>query len=221
MTEPLTPDADRPGDPAGRDDGEPDLAFAARVARPLQEPVTLDARFETNVMAEVRAEAVAQPSVSDSSSRPQSTPLPDSRSWWLRHRSLRLSPLGSLALAASFAGLVSLGTLRLAAWGGGLSGGEGRGAGDTVQVVRFVFVDAAATQVALVGDFNGWNAVATPLASAGVPGVWAVSLPLGTGRHEYAFVVDGIRWAADAFAPRRTDEFDTESSVLTVGNGMW
>jgi hypothetical protein len=38
------------------------------------------------------------------------------------------------------------------------------------------------------------------------------------GRHEYAFIVDGKRWTADPFAPPRSDEFDTSSSVIVVGD---
>ena len=29
------------------------------------------------------------------------------------------------------------------------------------------------------------------------PGVWAVSVALPAGRHEYAFIVDRTRWIAD------------------------
>jgi 1,4-alpha-glucan branching enzyme len=80
-----------------------------------------------------------------------------------------------------------------------------------------VFVDPNATQVAVVGTFNQWRKDATLLEATGVPGVWAVSVSLEAGRHEYAFVVDGEKWSPDPFAPAITDEFGTESSIVRIG----
>ena len=88
-----------------------------------------------------------------------------------------------------------------------------------MHVVRFVFRDRDAHRVALVGDFNGWSKDATPLAPVSEPGAWAVSVTVPKGRHEYAFIIDGERWAPDPFAARVADEFGTESSVVTVGGG--
>ena len=86
---------------------------------------------------------------------------------------------------------------------------------DTVHLVRFVLVNPGARQVALAGDFNGWQAEAlTPTASGGV---WSVALPLRAGRYEYAFVVDGERWLADPALPSTRDEFGGEHSVLHLG----
>jgi 1,4-alpha-glucan branching enzyme len=83
--------------------------------------------------------------------------------------------------------------------------------------VRFVFVDAGAKQVEVVGDFNEWAKGATQLSHSGAPGVWTVSVPLSPGRHEYAFIINGSRWVADPFAPKSSDDFGTESSVIRVG----
>ena len=71
---------------------------------------------------------------------------------------------------------------------------------DTLHLARFVYVDAAARSVALVGDFNKWNKAATPLARAVTKGTWSVSVPLSSGRHAYAFVVDGKRRATDSLS---------------------
>src|SRR5437867_2885430 len=87
---------------------------------------------------------------------------------------------------------------------------------DSVPVVRFVLVDEAARSVALVGDINGWNAKATPLAKAPRKGVWSVFVPVVSGRHEYAFVVDGKRWTTDPLATVRRDDFGVESSILAA-----
>jgi hypothetical protein len=89
------------------------------------------------------------------------------------------------------------------------------------RAVRFVQIDPAAHSVSLVGDFNAWEKGATRL-SAGDNGAWVASIPLRAGRHEYAFIVegpDGEQWVADPFARTVHDEFDTESSVIMVGNG--
>lgn len=90
------------------------------------------------------------------------------------------------------------------------------------RVVQFVFVAPAARQVALVGDFNGWDPRSTPLhrAAAGRGDVWAVELTLAPGRHAYAFVVDDSTWVADPGAARApSDDFGAPSSVIVVGAG--
>lgn len=170
--------------------------FAAIVAKPLRAPVKVEAGFDARVMAQIAAEAV--------------TP------WW-RRRSIALSPLGGLAIAAGFGALMVLGGV-----------GLGRSlqpatpavaqAADTVHVVRFVFSAPGAQSVALAGDFNGWSRERTPLEEMDGSGQWSVTVPLPAGRHEYAFVVDGERWVADPFATASRDEFGQESSVLRVGN---
>ena len=88
---------------------------------------------------------------------------------------------------------------------------------DTVQIVRFVFVDSGAGSVELVGDFNKWTRGATALERSGAPGVWTVSVALTPGRHEYAFIINGTRWVADPLAVKSSDDFGTESSVIRVG----
>jgi len=81
--------------------------------------------------------------------------------------------------------------------------------------VQFVFVAPQARRVAVVGDFNDWDAAATPLQSAG--GVWSGQVDVPFGRHDYAFVVDGERWMRDPNAPQApADEFGSGYSVLVV-----
>ncbi len=53
------------------------------------------------------------------------------------------------------------------------------------------FCDAAeARQVCLVGDFNNWDAAATPMRRM-PDGRWMASLELHHGHHHYLFIVDG------------------------------
>lgn len=83
--------------------------------------------------------------------------------------------------------------------------------------VRFALVAPGATRVSLVGDFNQWNAAATPMRQLGDGRLWLVEVPLPPGRHVYAFVVDGDV-TPDPAAPRAGEEdFGTPSSVVLVG----
>jgi hypothetical protein len=83
---------------------------------------------------------------------------------------------------------------------------------------QFVLDAPRASRVALVGDFNGWDATATPLTRDSSSGIWTVTVPLTPGRHVYAFVVNGKAWTLDPRAPAAQDpEFGTPSSVVLVG----
>jgi hypothetical protein len=83
---------------------------------------------------------------------------------------------------------------------------------------QFVLDAPRASRVALVGDFNAWNAVATPLARVTSSGIWTVTVPLAPGRHTYAFMVDGTVLTLDPRAPAAQDpDFGTPSSVVLVG----
>ena len=85
------------------------------------------------------------------------------------------------------------------------------------EVVRFELAAPSASRVTLVGSFNEWNPVATPLERDPSTGKWMVSLRLPPGRHVYAFVVDGDV-TADPTAPRAADDdFGSANSVLLVG----
>jgi len=52
-----------------------------------------------------------------------------------------------------------------------------------------------AKSVFIAGNFNQWNLSAHPL-KRDKKGVWKISLPLGPGRYEYRFLVDG-QWQND------------------------
>jgi predicted carbohydrate-binding protein with CBM48 len=83
---------------------------------------------------------------------------------------------------------------------------------------QFVLDASRASRVALVGDFNAWDAAATPLVRVSSSGIWTVTVPLAPGRHTYAFMVDGTAWTLDPRAPAAQDpDFGTPSSVVLVG----
>ena len=134
---------------------------------------------------------------------------------------MRVTPLSGLALAASLALFAVLGRVSAERAHGDDSAHIATNAAtahDTVYLVRFALVKPGAREVSLIGDFNGWTPGATPLTGQGVDGVWAASVPVAPGRHEYAFIVDGERWVADPYATTVNDEFGTSSSVLHVGD---
>jgi len=86
------------------------------------------------------------------------------------------------------------------------------------EIVHFELSAPRASRVALVGSFNEWNPVATPLTRDPATGKWVVSLRLPPGRHVYAFVVDGDV-TADPAAPRAADDdFGSTNSVVLVSS---
>jgi hypothetical protein len=159
-----------------------DDPLIARVAGELRRPVPISPDFDARVMASVRR-------------APAALPL---RAWaWLREpRTLAVSPLGGLAMAAGVAGLVLVGI-----WGAGRSAGSReRGAGGGARSAVGALAAGAPASVTFVF-----------LAPEDVP--------LAPGRYQYAFVVDGRRFLADPSAPRATgDDFGTPTSVVTVGD---
>lgn len=188
------------------DDLNRDDAFIERVAAALRTPVRGDESFAARVLAGIET------STTESSPR-------DARSWWLRPRTVRVTPLAGLALAAAIAAIV-LGANALALRSPSAAQSVASATADTVHLVRFVFVDSSARTVTLVGSFNDWTKDTTPMQQDVTPGVWSVSVALPPGRHEYAFVVrdsSGERWIADPAGIRRRDEFGTESSIISIG----
>ncbi|HJQ67216.1 MAG TPA: isoamylase early set domain-containing protein [Gemmatimonadales bacterium] len=168
-----------------------------RVVDRLREPIEMDPTLDARVMVRV--------------ARAPRGPAWLARGWeWLRQpREFSISPLRAAIAAAGLAGLVLwLGMSRPSAATGG--------AADTT-VVQFVLVAPGASSVALVGDFNDWDATTTPMRPVRRGELWSVTIPLSAGRHRYAFLVDGSRWLADPSAPRAPDDFGTPSSVVTVG----
>ena len=186
-----------------------DAAFLERVAASLRAPERAHPTFERRVMEKVRAEG---PTLYPGTLTHQS--------WWRTARAFNISPLTAIAIAASALIVVAASGILV---GARLSSGRVASApavttADTVQLVRFVLVDRQASSVQLVGDFNEWTKGATHLSPSGAPGVWAVSVPLTPGRHEYAFIVDGKRWVVDPLAIKSSDDFGTESSVIRVAS---
>jgi hypothetical protein len=209
--------ANRPTEP-GKDAGDEgpgfDAGVIARIAGPLKSAERLDETFEARVMSAVHAEVLGRLDAAHAARVGKSR---SERASWLRPRTLQISPIAGLAMAASFAAIFFLGGTALQ-----IRRHPTNEVTDTVHIVRFVLRDSGAQSVALVGDFNAWTRGATRLVRSRDDGTWTISLPLEAGRHEYAFIVqgkDGERWISDPFGSTRMDEFGTESSIVEVGTG--
>lgn len=156
-------------------------------------PVPLSPAFDARVMAAVRASAARRGAVSRAVA------------WLTRPREVRLviRPWMAGALAAAAALVVLL----------------ARPATPPAEgvAVRFVLHAPEAHTVTLAGTFNQWDSGATPLVRS-EGGLWAATLVLPAGEHEYAFVVDGERWVPDPAAPGVDDGFGRRNSVLTLSD---
>ena len=149
----------------------------------------------------------------------------------LRERRIVLHPLTGIAAAVVFIALGVGATLTALSWRTRTLADSSTAIGTTPrpgttlvsnasaerEVVRFELSAPTASRVALVGSFNEWDPVATPLQRDSSTGKWIVSLRLPPGRHVYAFVVDGDV-KADPTAPRAADDdFGSANSVVLVG----
>ena len=152
---------------------------------------------------------------------------------WMREPTLSAASAGFLAAAALVLGFVSRGALKVLDRGSSALTSTAEMplpdravAGVPVSIdhnvlravaVPLVFEAAGATSVSIVGDFNDWDAKATPMTRYGADGPWTASVRATPGRHTYAFVVDGVKLVADPRAPRAKDlDYGGETSVLMV-----
>ncbi|MFW6089059.1 MAG: glycogen-binding domain-containing protein [Gemmatimonadota bacterium] len=131
--------------------------------------------------------------------------------WLLERRSITLSlrPIEAMAAVAAAVLLVAV------SWGtvAGLGDAADPAAEPTV-FVRFELEAPEASSVRLAGSFSGWSPDIPLQRAAG--GTWRALVPLTPGVHDYAFQVDGERWAVDPGAPRVADGFGGYNSRLSL-----
>ena len=182
-----------------------DAEFERRVSSALRADPRMDASAKSRIMERVRDAARDTP-------RGGRAHL---------GRGARFSLVG-LALAAGVGSITTLSTLPPADHGAGGAGSVVIGdtvvatLRDTLRLVRLIFDDPRARQVAVVGDFNGWRAGETPLARDTATHRWSATLALRDGSHRYAFVVDGTRWTPDPSAERVRSDDGRVYSLLHV-----
>src|SRR5256885_8870325 len=148
-----------------------DEAFLNRVAASLRAVERAHPSFERRVMEKVRAQG------------PMLYPRTLTHdSWWRTSRPFNVTPLTAIAIAASALIVVALSGVAIGTRFSGKAAVQQAAAvasaQDTVQLVRFVFVDSRAANVQLVGDFHEWTKGVTELKPSGAPGVRAASVPL-------------------------------------------
>ncbi len=84
--------------------------------------------------------------------------------------------------------------------------------------VRLTLEAPGARQVAVVGDWNGWDPQAQPLSDPDGDGVWEIELRLPPGQElQYQFLIDGKRWIPDPTVPLQVEDgFGGLNSVLQI-----
>lgn len=180
------------------------------IARELRQTAEFGAAFDARVMDVIR-----------------SLPRHARRSLWsriARPRTITVGPVSWLALAASLLLVATFAGWRtyrdLGQDGGSSTAASLLGAKKqpSAQRVQFVLVAPDAKKVAVVGDFNGWDANhAAYQAIHRGGGVWSVTAPVPVGHHRYSFVVDDSVWVADPTAPRvLDDDYGLPNSALVV-----
>lgn len=160
-------------------------------------------------------------------SAPPPRRTPAAMGFWLERRTITVRPIVAMAAALAIAVAGGLLAMRLPIGPArsapvATPATEAMPAASTApsEAVRFVLVAPPASSVTVVGDFNGWDAAATPMHRDPVSGEWTVTVRLEAGWHAYSFVVDGERWMADPRAPMAPgDGFGERRSVVVVGEG--
>jgi hypothetical protein len=192
-----------------RDDDEVNID---QIARELRKPVRASSSFDARVMRAVRR-----------------LPKHVRFGLWSRlttPRSVTVTPLSWGLLAATVALFAVLGAVHVSDDVHTAAAPIERalfahtGKGQPAPRVQFVLVAPDAKKVAVVGDFNGWDAShAAYQAQHRGGGVWSVTAPVPVGHHRYSFVVDDSLWIADPSAPRATDnDFGVTNSAIVVSN---
>jgi hypothetical protein len=193
---------------------EPLDPYVEWIVTEARRPVVVDAAARRRLLDAIRSE-----------------PAPRRRSkvlsWLVEPRRLALPPIAAAALAA---GLVGLGVFVGSAINRGGLAQTARPPQDVVafsrlpdssiRVVKFVIAAPQANSVSIVGDFNDWNAAATP-AVREKDGSWTMYVSLRPGRYEYTFVLDGTHLINDPAAPVAPDDgYGQKNSVVVIAGAV-
>jgi hypothetical protein len=178
----------------GRDELPADLQKEAdefdRIVEGMnRRPVKLPRGIRLAVMARIRA---GRPSV-----------WSRTRTWFTTPRTIRLSPVGALALAAGLAALFFAVPHR-------------QPAADAESIAHFIYAAPTASRVAVTGEFANWDPRGIAMKRR-TDGTWVAEVKLPPGLHQYVFIVDGVEWVPDPGALSQVDDgFGRQNSVLLV-----
>ena len=186
--------------------------FIDQIAAELKRPVRLDPRFDERVMEALNAPDVIPLHPTRQSRRP----------WLVRPWTLRVSPIGAFAAAAALVGVIAFGAWRLnpvdlvqiaSEQVTGLT--PVANTGEELVVHQFTYYQKGLQSIAVVGDFNDWNADSTSMVEVS-PGVWTVSLRLRPDVYEYQFILNGKQRVTDPTMPQTSSDFGSPNSVVKV-----
>jgi hypothetical protein len=193
--------------------------FIEQIAGELRRPVRIDSSFESRVMAAIDPSILARPNKRGGST-----------SWLLRPRAYYFSPLAGLAVAAGIVALVTMSVLRTqptativenpddvgpAIGGPHITPVAFDSAAPLLVARPFTYINPNAKSVAVVGNFNDWDASRGGLTLTS-DGLWSGNIMLAPGRYEYQLVVDG-KWMPDPSAQHSAkSEFGGTNSVVIV-----
>lgn len=150
----------------------------------------------------------------------EAQPRPRPGGWWRRLLTPHGLALPLPAAAGSAAVLILMGMLAGAALERRAAVAPSPRLAADSQMIHFALVAPRASRVAVVGDFNDWDPVATPMRKLASGATWTAAIAVPEGRYAYAFVIDGRTWMPDPTAPLAPgDGFGHESSVLVVPAG--
>ena len=91
-----------------------------------------------------------------------------------------------------------------------------RSTGKKGKMVRFHYAGKPRSSVYVVGTFNDWDPRAHLLKDSRHSGIYAGTVFLSAGRHEYKFIVDG-NWCSDATCPDFViNQHGTLNSVISA-----
>jgi len=96
--------------------------------------------------------------------------------------------------------------------------GFAKGNRDDLVIIHLHLAAPGAEEVAVVGDWNEWEAGTDLLQDTDGDGVWEIRLEISRGQeYRYQFLIDGHRWIADPSAPLKVDDgFGGTNSILDI-----
>lgn len=142
------------------------------------------------------------------------SPVKRAAEWAIRPRSVRVSPLVGLAVAAALAFIIVL--PRFEAPPSDSQPAASAAAPVTTIYVQFMLQAPSARSVAVAGDFNSW-VPELALTDPDGDGIWTGRVALKPGVHQYMFVIDGSQWLTDPEAGRYVDDgFGNRNAVLVI-----